>query len=639
MRRLLVFCAVMVVVFATFAAVRLNRVATVSAAGGPGDLQIRGVPVLVGSGCPLGPSFTFCNGLPGAPNFQESAAFEIEAVNSVTGLSVSLLPVSGLSANLAPSCATGGACDFTLLSNTCVGNLPAGGLCFINIEFTPTVAGLREVALTLTDSGGVALAINFEGTGAPLSLVQTAYFGCPNGIADNAFPYCDAAIGSVSTNATFTLESATAITGLNVALEGVPGLATEFNAAQPDFTITSTTCATTLPPLTPCTIDVAFTPKTAGLREAALTATDSEGDTVSIALSGHTSTGLVISQVASGVFAPCVASAGYQFCNEPTGGSTAPIAYTLTNTSGTQVTGLTIAPPVNTSQPPPPPGDFTVTSTSCTSSLAPNATCTINVSFTPLNTGLQQGGIVVTDTQGDVGAINLAGVGDDFHIEIVPSQSPEVTVEQGNTATFMAQLTADNVFGQDGEMVTMACPLNLPQFTTCSYVPCPITPVVGGVVPFSILIATSTANVLTPPVPNPCDTPSTPAAAGVSRPNGLLRFVTHRPAPLFPALLIAVAALALLLGTIGLGATKALPAFGPGARRALVAFALIVFLGATLSACKKKSTVNSTATPIAITTMNVIASATDSNGNSINASRGVQITLDVIKAVQVGPIP
>jgi hypothetical protein len=164
------------------------------------------------------------------------------------------------------------------------------------------------------------------------------------------------------------------------------------------------------------------------------------------------------------------------------------------------------------------------------------------------------------------------------------------------------------------------------------------------------LIATSTATVLTPPVPNPCDSPAASGFAPGSRgPNGILRIVTNAPerAPQFPALLMISAAIALGLGSLGLGATLvarrkgdewAVSAATRGRARAVFATAMIC--GAILLGCGKKGTnVNSTATPIAVTIMNVVASATDSSGNSINASRGLQITLDVIKQVGVGKLP
>ncbi len=251
----------------------------------------------------------------------------------------------------------------------------------------------------------------------------------------------------------------------------------------------------------------------------------------------------------------------------------------------------------------------------------------VNVAFTPLTTGLRQGAISVTDTQGDVAAFNLAGTGDDFSMQIVAGQSPEVSVAQGGTATFMAQLNADAVFGQNGEKVTLACPINLPTFTNCSFKPCPITPTIGGNIPFSIVIVTSSSTVPAPEIQNPCNTAAANVAPGTRGPNGILRVLTNAPkrVPLFPALL-AVLALASLLGF------AAMPRSNARALRVHVVFAAALLSAALVSACGGSgATKFSTATPVAVTIMNVTASATDSSGNPINASRGLQITLDVIK--------
>ena len=628
MRRLLAFCAVTVVVLTAFAALRLNRVATVSAAGVPGNLALFSVQST--GGCPLGPAYTFCDQVPGTTGPVE--VFFVNNISAVTGLSVSLAQIPGMAANFAPG-------DFTISGNSCAGSLAANQQCEIGVAFSPTVAGLRTAALTVTDAGGDALAINVAGTGRNLAIAPPGD-SCP--LPDNAFTYCPQAVGTAGSPVPFTLTAGAAETGVTVSLQAVPGLSSEFGAG--DFTVSSTTCTGALAASGSCTVSVEFTPKTAGLRSAALTAMDADGDTTVIYLAGNTTSGLFFDTIEPGPNpAACARVNFFGFCSEPTAGSTTPAAFTLTNTSGTQITGLTITPPLNTTQPPPTPVNFSVTSTSCGSTLAADASCTINVAFTPLATGLQQGTVVATDTAGDVAAINLSGTGDDFSLAIVAGQSQEVTVSQGDTATFMAQLTADGVFGQNGEMVTLACPNDLPEFTTCAYMPCPITPVVGGTVPFSILIATSTATVLTPPVPNPCDTPATAFAPGARGPNGILRIVTARPerAPQFPALPAILALAALAMGALALWGNflGGQPAFGSGARRAVVALALIVFAGAALSACgKKNNSATSTATPIATTTMNVLASAVDANGNSINASRGLQIVLDVIKQ-QEPPFP
>jgi hypothetical protein len=620
-RRLLVFCAVMVTVFAAFAAVRLNRVASVSAAGTPGIFKISAIPIV--SGCPLGPSFTFCNQIPNGTN--QVVEFNVTATAAVQGVTVSIAAIPGLSANFAAG-------DFTIPNtSTCTGNLAANQICVLPIEFSPTVAGLREAVVTVTDSAGDALTFNVNGTGTTLRMLMPAPPFCGS-LPTISFTYCNQPVGGVSGTLTFTLSSGSAVTGLNIGFAAVPGLESQFNQAMPDFTIENTTCTGSLAPFTPCTIGVAFTPATAGLRSAALTATDSEGDALTVALAGNTNAALTIEYVPASV-QTCLPSPGAQFCNEPTAGTTAPIAITLKNNSGTQITGLVITPPLTSVQPPPPPVNFTVTSTSCPATLAANATCVINVAFTPLNTGLQQGSVTATDTQGDVAAFNLSGTGDDFNMAIVANEESEVTVSQGGTATFLAQLNADAVFGQNGEMVTMACPTTMPAFTTCAYMPCPITPVIGGNVPFSVLIATSTKFVRTPEIPNPCNNPNAASSApGVGGPNGILRIVTNRPVSeaRFPALLAVFLTLALLLVALGLTKTSALPSLGTGARRALVAFGMIAFTGALLS-CGSKSNVPSTATPIATTIMIVPAQAVDSNGNPINAARDMQITLDVIK--------
>ena len=66
-------------------------------------------------------------------------------------------------------------------------------------------------------------------------------------------------------------------------------------------------------------------------------------------------------------------------------------------------------------------------------------------------------------------------------------------------------------------------------------------------------------------------------------------------------------------------------------RRAFAALALVLIASGIVTSCHSASNLNSTATPIAVTNMNVTASAVDSSGNPLNASRGVQITLDVLK--------
>src|SRR5277367_7133923 len=136
-RRLLVFCAVMVTVFAAVAAVRLARVPTVSAAGGPGSLELFAAEPNE-QGCPIGAAFTFCNQVPGVPGTQ--AGFQIMATSAVSGLSASIAAIPGMSSSFAAG-------DFTITTDTCTGNLASGAQCIVYVKFSPTLAGLRTAAL------------------------------------------------------------------------------------------------------------------------------------------------------------------------------------------------------------------------------------------------------------------------------------------------------------------------------------------------------------------------------------------------------------------------------------------------------------------------------------------------------------
>ena len=630
-RRLLVIWAVAVAVCATMAALRVNRVATVSAAGSPANLVL--VDVQAPGGCPVGTAYNFCDQVVNTTGATE--VFFVNNTSAVTNLAVAIKPIPGREANLATQCTTTGPCDFTITSNSCTGNLDANMQCEIGIAFSPTAVGLRLAALTVTDAEGDSLPIDIQGTGANLAL-STAGDSCTT--PDNAFTYCKEPVGGTSAPAAFKLAATGLATGLSISLQAISGLSSEFGAS--DFTISSTDCGASLPAGPPCTINVEFTPKTAGLRSVALTATDDAGDTTVLYLAGSTNSGLSFNIVEPGPNpAACARVNFFGFCNEPTSGSTGSVAFTLQNTSGTQITGLTISPafvPVGTN-PPPAPTNFTNTSTSCTGTLAAGASCTINLAFTPQAAGLQQGALTVTDDAGDVTALNLAGTGDDFSLAIASGNSPLVTVAQGDTATFKAQLNADSVFGLNGEKVTLACPTNMPAFTTCEFQPCPVTPTVGGATAFDILIHTSTKTSETPPIANPCNL-TAPAARTrrADTPSGILYVTTEPPAiggSGFPALAIILAALALL----GLGFVSARVAAAPRMRRAFAATTLVVVGGGIVAACHKNSNAISTATPLGTTAMNVTAVVVDSSGNSLNASRGLQVQLDVIQQAPKKP--
>lgn len=611
MRRRLVICAVAVTIFAAIAALRPNRVATVSAAGGSSNLSIGGGPL--SPGCALGSSFSVCDVAVGAAATE--AVIGVGNSAAVMNVAVSVGAAPGLNANFAAN-------DFPMTGTTCTGNLAVNQGCSISFDFTPTATGLRVAAFTVTDSQGDKLVIVVEGNGTNLALDPPLPPACtPAVLLGTQFAYCPEPVGGASGAQTFTLTAGSAgpATGISVSLLPIAGLSSEFAAG--DFTIAGTTCTGALNALASCTVSVEFTPTTAGTRSAALTATDANGDASTVFIAGNTTSGLQFGPMQfSAASQPCPLVNPFQYCNEPSGGTTGTRNLVVQNGPRAQVTGLTVTPPIPTTPPTQPPTDFTVQGTSCTATLAANASCTISVAFTPQSTGLRQGEIEVTDAQGDVSGFNLAGVGDDYQLSLASGQMEEITVAQGTGTTYKAQLTADSVFGMNGEQVTFACPTNLPVFSTCAITPCPATVTPNSTTAFSIAIVTTSASKTAPPVTGPC-TESASIPPAIRGPGTEMR-LAPQPASrrwLFPAL--ALLAMALALAAFGAGARN-----GKRVRWILAAagVAAIIFVGCHHGAAPTD------VTPVAVTNMTIVGNALDANGNAINASRPMQITLDVI---------
>jgi sugar lactone lactonase YvrE len=185
------------------------------------------------------------------------------------------------------------------------------------------------------------------------------------------------------------------------------------------------------------------------------------------------------------IIAPPPAFAGNtNFCAEPLGGTTPTSAFTLTNNSNAALSGIAIST-IGLA-----PADFVVSSNSCTTSLNAGASCLINLAFAPTATGTRTATLVVNYT----GATNplassLAGTGDDYQITFASGQLTEISVNAGDTGTFMLQLVPDSIFTGT---VNFICPGNLPVQTTCTFTPPSVTVTTPGTaVPFSAAFMTT----------------------------------------------------------------------------------------------------------------------------------------------------
>jgi FtsP/CotA-like multicopper oxidase with cupredoxin domain len=240
--------------------------------------------------------------------------------------------------------------DFTQ-TNTCGASLAANASCAITVTFTPTAAGLRTGAITVTSSDPVnpTLAAVLNGTGTAVSLSPAV------------LAFGNQLVGTTTAARTVTLinTGATALTVNGVSVTGA-------NAA--DYTFTNN-CGPSVAAGRSCTINVRFTPALAGASAAALSvATADPASPSTVALSG---TG--VAPVAS------VTPASLAFSSAMNVAAAAQ-AVTLSNT-GTATLAINGISLGGTN-----PGQFAQTN-GCGTSLAAGASCTINVTFTPTTFG------------------------------------------------------------------------------------------------------------------------------------------------------------------------------------------------------------------------------------------------------------
>lgn len=281
---------------------------------------------------------------------------------------VALINNSDQAVNILSASASG---DFAVASQSCSVIAPRTS-CRVNVRFTPSSNGLKTGTLTVTENAaGTPNKIPLTGTGvAPLlTLDPTSLAFSPQGVG--------------------TTSSAKTVKLLN---SGNDTLNIFSLAVTDDYDIGQ--CPATLAPAAFCMLSVTFSPQSGGPRPGTITITDdAAGSPHTVPLTG---TGL-----GPGVaFNPTSLDFGGVSL-----GTTSPSRTVQLKDSGSAVLAIN---DISTS------GDFTL-SDNCPRSpatLAPNATCTITVKFTPTAAGPRSASMVVTDNAGDSPQVySLKGLG------------------------------------------------------------------------------------------------------------------------------------------------------------------------------------------------------------------------------------
>ncbi|HEV2494752.1 MAG TPA: choice-of-anchor D domain-containing protein [Terriglobia bacterium] len=326
------------------------------------------------SGSPQNVALTGTGASPGASLAPSSLTFSSQQVGTTSPAQAVTLTNNGNATLTVTSIGITGANagDFAQ-TNNCGTTVNAGASCTINATFTPTATGTRAGSVTITDNASDSpQTVALTGTGAAAGAPAVS-------LSPSSLTFSSQTVGTTSAAQAVTLTNAGTAT-LTITSIAVTGT----NAA--DFAQTNN-CGTSVAPNANCRINVTFTPSASGTSTAGVTITDNASDSPqTVALTG---TG-----AAAGAPAVSLSPSSLAFSSQTVGTTSAAQAVTLTN-SGSETLTITSIAVSGTNA-----GDFAQSNT-CGTSVAPNANCTINVTFTPSATGTSTAGVTITDNASD----------------------------------------------------------------------------------------------------------------------------------------------------------------------------------------------------------------------------------------------
>jgi len=237
------------------------------------------------------------------------------------------------------------------VAGTFVYNPPAG---------TVLAPGLQNLSVTFTPDDP----INYSTAMDSVQLMVNSPYGA--GVSPTALSFKGQLINTTSAPKTVTLSN-TGTAALNIS-----------NIfATANFAVSSTTCKATLAVHKTCKVKVTFTPTQPGPVIGALVVTDNAPNSPQlVALSGTGKASVMLTP----------ASATYKA--QKVGTTSKPKTFTLTNNQSVTLNDIAISTT----------GDFAVSATTCTTSLAAKGKCTISVTFTPAATGTRTGQLSVSDS-------------------------------------------------------------------------------------------------------------------------------------------------------------------------------------------------------------------------------------------------
>ncbi len=404
-------------------------------------------------------------GVPVVSVSASALSFGSQVVNTTSAAQIVTVTNSGTAAlNIGPINATGPFAQ----SNTCGSSVAAGGICTLSVTFTPTTAGSALGSVSLTDNASNSpQVISLTGTGitTPMATLSPASvtFATPQ------------AVGTTSAPQTVTLTNTGSATLIIVGI-----------TASANFGETNN-CGASVAVGKNCSISVTFTPTAAGNLYGTLTVTDNNN--------GASASTQVVPLAGVGLGAPAISlsPSTLSFGSQVVNSTSAAQIVTVTNTGSAPLTFTSIVASAG----------FAATNT-CGSPVAPNAICTISVTFTPSASGSAVGSVALKDNApSSPQAIILSGTGilgpivtlSDTNLTFGPQNlgttSPPQDVTLTNTGSAPLEITGITPTGDFAQ--TDTCPSTLAVRAICT-IKVTFTPTAPGNRYGTVTIADNAAN-------------------------------------------------------------------------------------------------------------------------------------------------
>jgi hypothetical protein len=207
-----------------------------------------------------------------------------------------------------------------------------------------------------------------------------------------------------------------------------------------------------LAPSAGCTLQVTFKPSQPGPRTG----------TVSIATS-VTTLALTANLTGTGTQSHLQANPSSLSFGDTLLGASTSLTLSLTNNGTAPVSGISLGTL----------SDYAITKPCSVTALAPGATCTITLTFTPKAAGARPGSLTVTSSDpGSPMTVSLSGNGTlspAFTLSVDGGTTSSVTVKSGQPAGYHLSLTPQNGF--TGAVVLNCTPIQAGQYASCSLLP------------------------------------------------------------------------------------------------------------------------------------------------------------------------